>query len=62
MKYLVTLIETTAHTVEVDSKNKVIAGVVAQDRWCDGLLVDSNPNMVDLMVGEVIEIPMEDVA
>lgn len=62
MKYLVTLIETTAHTVEVDSTNKVIAGVVAQNGWCDGLLVDSNPNMVDLMVGEVIEIPMEDVA
>ncbi len=62
MKYLVTLIETTAHTVEVDARNKVIAGVVAQDLFCDGVLVDNNPNMVDLMVGEIIEIPMEDVA
>jgi hypothetical protein len=62
MKYLVTLIETTVHTVEVEAKDKVRAGISAEDGWCNGWLVDDNPHLVDLMVSEVIEIPMEDVA
>ena len=62
MKYLVTLIETTVHTVEVEAKDKVRARISAEDGWCNGWLVDDNPHLIDLMVSEIIEIPVEDVA
>jgi hypothetical protein len=63
MEYIVTLIETTVHTVVVQS-NEV--GIKLDDdarrQWINGYAVDSDPRLLSLEVTDVTAVPMEDVA
>jgi len=63
MEYIVTLIETTVHTVLVESDE---VGIRMEDdarrQWMDGYAVDSNPQLLSLEVTDVTAVPMEDVA
>lgn len=63
MEYIVTLIETTVHTVVVES-NQI--GIKLDDdarrQWINGDAVDSDPRLLSLEVTDVTAIPMEDVA
>lgn len=62
MKYLVTLIETTEHVVEVEAKDKCLARSTAVYGWQQGWFVDPCAHLVDLEAVEIITIPEEDVA
>lgn len=62
MKYLVTLIETTEHVVEVEAKNECLARAEAVYGWREGWYVDDRSRLIDLEATEIDEIPMEDVA
>jgi len=62
MEYIVTLIETTRHTVVVEADNEILARVNAIQGWCEGDLCDDNPRLLDLEAVQIDEIPMEDVA
>lgn len=63
MEYIVTLIETTVHTVLVESDE---VGIRMEDdarrQWMDGEAVDDNPQLLSLEVTDVTAVPMEDVA
>jgi hypothetical protein len=63
MEYIVTLIETTVHTVVVQS-NEV--GIKLDDdarrQWINGYAVDSDPRLLSLEVTDITTVPMEDVA
>jgi hypothetical protein len=63
MEYIVTLIETTVHTVLVESDE---VGIKLDDdarrQWINGEVVDDNARLLSLEVTEVTAIPMEDVA
>ena len=61
MKYLVTLIETTEHVVEVEADDECLARAGAVMGY-DGCYVDDRPCLLDLEAVEIDEIPMEDVA
>ena len=62
MKYLVTLIETTEHVVEVEADDECLARAGAVMGWHDGDILDDRPRLLDLEAVEIIEVPMEDVA
>jgi hypothetical protein len=63
MEYIVTLIETTVHTVVVESDE---VGIKLDDdarrQWINGEVVDDNAQLLSLEVTEVTAIPTEDVA
>lgn len=62
MNYLVTLIETTEHIVEVEADDECLARAGAVMAWHDGDLIDDSPRLIDLEAVSIIEVPMEDVA
>ena len=62
MNYLVTLIETTEHIVEVEADDECLARAVAVIGWKEGELLDDRPRLLDLEAVSITEIPMEDVA
>lgn len=62
MKYLVTLIETTEHIVEVEAKDDFLAKLTAVHDWQQGWLVDPCARLLDLEAVEINVIPEEDVA
>jgi len=62
MNYLVTLIETTEHIVEVDADDECLARAFAVIGWKEGELLDDRPRLLDLEAVEINAIPMEDVA
>lgn len=62
MNYLVTLIETTEHIVEVEADDECLARAFAVIGWRDGDLLDDRPRLLDLEAVEITAIPMEDVA
>jgi hypothetical protein len=62
MNYLVTLIETTEHIVEVEADDECLARAYAVIGWKEGELLDDRPRLLDLEAVEINAIPMEDVA
>ncbi len=62
MKYLVTLIETTEHVVEVEADDECLARAYAVIGWKEGDLLDDRPHLIDLEAVAINAIPMEDVA
>ena len=62
MKYLVTLIETTEHVIEIEADDECLARAGAVMGWHDGDLIDDRPRLLDLEATAIDEIPMEDVA
>ncbi|MEL0152506.1 MAG: hypothetical protein VW779_04735 [Halieaceae bacterium] len=62
MNYLVTLIETTEHIVEVEADDECLARAFAVIGWKEGELLDDRPRLLDLEAVEINAIPMEDVA
>ncbi len=48
MKYIVTLIETTRHVVEVEEADECMARAFAVIGWRDGWVVDDSPELLDL--------------
>jgi hypothetical protein len=62
MNYLVTLIETTEHIVEVEADDECLARAFAVIGWKEGDLLDDRPRLLDLEAVEINTIPMEDVA
>jgi len=62
MNYLVTLIETTEHIVEVEANDECLARAFAVIGWKEGDLLDDRPRLLDLEAVEINAIPMEDVA
>ncbi|MEL0016260.1 MAG: hypothetical protein VW715_13655 [Rhodospirillales bacterium] len=62
MNYLVTLIETTEHIVEVEADDECLARAFAVIGWKEGDLLDDRPRLLDLEAVEINAIPMEDVA
>lgn len=62
MNYLVTLIETTEHIVEVEADDECLARAYAVIGWKEGDLLDDRPRLLDLEAVEINAIPMEDVA
>ena len=62
MNYLVTLIETTEHIVEVEADDECLARAFAVIGWKEGDLLDDRPRLLDLEAIEINAIPMEDVA
>lgn len=62
MEYIVTLIETTEHIVQVEADDECLARAYAVIGWKDGDLLDDRPRLLDLEAVEITAIPMEDVA
>lgn len=62
MKYLVTLIETTEHVIEIEADDECLARAFAVIGWRDGCYVDDHARLIDLEATAIDEIPMEDVA
>lgn len=63
MEYIVTLIETTVHTVVVESNEMGIKlDDDARRQWMNGEVVDDHARLLSLEVTEVTAIPEEDVA
>ena len=62
MNYLVTLIETTEHIVEVEADDECLARAFAVIGWKEGELLDDRPRLLDLEAVEINAMPMEDVA
>lgn len=62
MNYLVTLIETTEHIVEVEADDECLARASAVYGWKQGWYVDDGARLLDLEAVEINAIPMEDVA
>jgi hypothetical protein len=62
MKYLVTLIETTSHVVEVEASSDMRAKAEAHYGWMQGNLLDDRPRLENLEVVQLDIIPEEDVA
>ena len=62
MKYLVTLIETTEHIVEVEAKDDCLARSTAVYGWQQGWFIDPCARLLDLEAVELNVIPEEDVA
>lgn len=62
MEYIVTLIETTRHSVIVEADDECLARAYAVIGWREGDLCDDNPRLLDLEAVQIDEIPMEDVA
>lgn len=62
MNYLVTLIETTEHIVEIEADDECLARAFAVIGWKEGDLLDDRPRLLDLEAVEINAIPMEDVA
>jgi len=62
MNYLVTLIETTEHIVEVEADDECLARAEAVIGWREGWYVDDDARLLDLEAVEINAIPMEDVA
>ena len=62
MRYLVTLIETTSHVIEVEASSDMRAETKARYGWMQGDLLDDRPRLENLEVVQLDIIPEEDVA
>jgi len=62
MNYLVTLIETTEHIVEVEANDECLARAFAVIGWKEGDLLDDRPRLLDLEAVQIDVVPTEDVA
>lgn len=62
MKYLVTVIETTEHVLEVEANSECLARSTAVYGWQQGWFVDPCARLVDLEAVSINIIPEEDVA
>ena len=58
MNYLVTLIETTEHIVEVEADDECLARAYAVIGWKEGELLDDRLRLFDLEAVEINAIPM----
>lgn len=48
MKYIVTLLETTRHVVEVEETDECMARAFAVIGWREGWLVDDSAELIDI--------------
>lgn len=62
MEYIVTLVETTTHTVLIESDDNIGLEMKARSQWLQGYAVDSDPQLNRLDVIDITLVPEEFVA